>query len=113
MKVTILYESWHHGNTKKLCDAIAAEYGIKLYNVKEDTPDLSGYDLIGVASGIAYSKFYKNINTYVQETFPTNKQVFLLYTCGKMSDFTGHIRELLKNKQCTVLGAYGCKGYDT
>lgn len=113
MKSAIVYESWHHGNTRKLCEAIAGQFGVDLYDIKREQPDLQEYDLIGVASGIAYSKFYKEINTYVTESFPTGKKVFLLYTCGKLSDFTGHIRGLLEKKGCTVAGAYGCKGYDT
>ncbi len=113
MKTAILYESWHHGNTKKLCDAIASACGADLYDVRSEVPDLGDYDLIGVASGIAYSKFYKAITAYVAENFPSGKAVFLLYTCGKMADFTAHIRGLLAEKGCTVVGSYGCRGYDT
>ena len=61
MKTAILYESLYHGNTKKLCEAIKKEYDVTLLNVKEDDISLEEYDLIGIASGIAYSKFYKEI----------------------------------------------------
>ncbi len=35
MKVAIVYYSQHHGNTKKLLDAIKELYDVKLINVVE------------------------------------------------------------------------------
>ena len=52
MKTAIVYYSEHHGNTKKLLDAIAAEHEVTLINVtKQPKVDLSGFDRIGLASG--------------------------------------------------------------
>ena len=53
MKTIILYYSNHHGNTKKLVDAIQASdpENVEILDVTTAGPkDLSGYDLIGVAS---------------------------------------------------------------
>ena len=47
MKTAIIYESWHHENTRKLCEAIKKEYDVTLLNVKEDNIALEDYDLIG------------------------------------------------------------------
>lgn len=114
MKTAILYESWHHGNTKKLCDAIKKEYDVTLLNVKEDDIALEEYDLIGIASGIAYSKFYKEIEQVTREKMPEGKNVFLMYTCGKLGvDFAKSIKKTLSLKKCNILGTYYCKGYDT
>ncbi|NLX71122.1 MAG: flavodoxin [Clostridiales bacterium] len=114
MKTAILYESWHHGNTKKLCDAIKKEYDVILLNVREDDITLEEYDLIGIASGIAYSKFYKKIEQVTKEKMPEGKNVFLMYTCGKpVKDFAKSIKNILSLKKCNVLGTYYCKGYDT
>ena len=56
MKTAIVYYSKHHGNTKKLLDAIAAAADIDLIDVTSDeSMDLSGYDRIGFASGIYYA----------------------------------------------------------
>lgn len=35
MKTIIIYESAHHGNTKKLVDAIVKKYGIKGISIDE------------------------------------------------------------------------------
>lgn len=62
MKTAIVYASTHHGNTKKLLDAIAAEYEVDLIDaVKVPEKDLNRYDRIGFASGIYYSKFHLSL----------------------------------------------------
>mgnify|MGYP002669250308 CR=1 FL=1 len=60
MRTIILYASRHHGNTKKLVDAIVeAHPEIDTLDVKtlgkNEYPDLHEYHLIGVATGIYYS----------------------------------------------------------
>ena len=53
MKTAIVYYSKHHGNTKKLLDAIAEKHPVTLIDVtKQPDADLSGYDRVGFASGI-------------------------------------------------------------
>ena len=53
MKTAIVYYSKHHGNTKKLLDAIAKKHEVTLIDVTENpTADLSGYDRIGFAGRI-------------------------------------------------------------
>ena len=69
MKTIILYYSNHHGNTKKLVDAIQASdpENVEILDVTTAGPkDLSGYDLIGVASGIYAGNFGKPLlyNTF-------------------------------------------------
>ena len=52
MKTIILYYSNHHGNTKKLVDAIQASdpENVEILDVTTAGPkDLSGYDLIGAS----------------------------------------------------------------
>ena len=57
MKTLIVYHSEHHGNTKKLLDAIAEQEGVTLVEAEDASKvDVSSYDLIGLASGIYYQK---------------------------------------------------------
>ena len=68
MKTAIVYYSEHHGNTKKLLDAIAAEHDVILINVtKQPKVDLSGFDRIGLASGIYYGGFAKQMLAFAQD----------------------------------------------
>ena len=57
MKTAIVYASVHHGNTKKIVDEIAKAQEVELVDATQmKEKDLSGYDLIGFASGIYYGK---------------------------------------------------------
>ena len=52
MRTTIVYYSKHHGNTKRLLDAIAATEKVTLIDVTEHPDaDLASFDRIGFASG--------------------------------------------------------------
>ena len=49
MNTAIIYYSKHHGNTKKLLDAIAAKDEVTLIDVTTDPiEDLSPFDRIGI-----------------------------------------------------------------
>ena len=62
MKSIIIYESTHHGNTKKLVDAVAKKHNAETVSIeKAESIDLSVYDIIGLAAGIAFGKFYKHM----------------------------------------------------
>lgn len=115
MKSVIVYYSKHHGNTKKLLDKIAAECGADLIDVTEvKQADLSGYDLIGFASGIYYSKFQKSVLDFAEQNLPEGKRVFFIYTCGSMrKGYTDLIEQTVRAKNADIAGTYGCKGYDT
>ena len=114
MKSIVLYYSSHHGNTKKLVDAIAAT-GVETLDVsKETTKDLSDYDMIGIASGIYAGNFGKPMLKFLENNLPEGKEVFLLYTYAKkMSHYTNAVSKLVWGKQGKVIGEYSCAGYNT
>ena len=116
MKTAIVYYSKHHGNTKKLLDAIAEKNEVTLIDVTLDPgADVSEYDRIGLASGIYFSAFAKQITAFAEEKLPENKEVFFIATCGAAADdkfFTG-IRKITDSKNCRFAGQYICNGYDT
>ena len=65
MKTAIVYYSHHHGNTKKLLDAIALQNEVTLIDATSTNKvDLSEYDRIGFASGIYYTNFAKQVISY-------------------------------------------------
>ncbi len=114
MKSIIIYESTHHGNTKKLVDAIAEKYNVETLSIeKAAVTDLSGYDMIGLAAGIAFGKFYRRMEEFAAQ-IRSGSRVFLLYTCGNPGDgYVKSITRTLESNGAKVLGNYGCKGYDT
>ena len=115
MKTAIVYYSKHHGNTKKLLDAIAARNEVALIDVTaQPSADLSGYDRIGFASGIYYSSFAKRLIFFASNHLPENKSVFYVYTHGApKGDFLKAIREIAAQKHCKEIGEYRCQGFDT
>ena len=115
MKTAIVYYSKHHGNTKKLLDAIAGDHEVTLIDVTENpTTDLSTYDRIGFASGIYYSKFQKALLKYAEEHMPEGKETFFIYTYGaEKKGYTNAIREAVSKHNAKVLGVFGCFGFNT
>ena len=111
----IIYASTHHGNTRKLVEAIADKYDIeKIDATKHQQTDLSGYDLIGFASGIDFGRFYDSVEQFLENNLPEDKRVFFLYTCAKVSNrFTESVKAAAMKKRATILGEYGCKGFNT
>ena len=115
MKTAIVYYSRHHGNTKKLLDAVAAGNEVELIDVTgQPDADLSSYDRIGFASGIYYNAFAAQLTDFAREKLPEGKDVFFIYTHGApRGTFLKAIREIAAAKGCRELGEYGCRGYDT
>ena len=115
MKTVIFYESKHHGSTKKVCDRIATECGAVLVRAENVDSNFKWeeYDLIGFASGIAYSKFYDSVNR-VAERIPEDKKAFFIYTCAKNDkDFSAGIKKIVADRGAVCLGSYGCRGFNT
>lgn len=115
MKTAIVYYSKHHGNTKKLLDAIAKEQDVTLIDVTAlPDADVSGFDRVGFASGIYYSKFHKSLLKFAQEKLPQGKETFFLYTYGaEKKGYTEAIENAVCQRGAKVLGAYGCFGFNT
>ena len=115
MSTAIIYYSQHHGNTKKLLDAIsAADPDVVLIDVTKEKQDLAGFDRIGIASGIYFSNFAKQVLSYAEENLPEEKPVFFIYTHGAPGgDFLKGIRAITESKHCKELGQYRCQGFDT
>ena len=115
MSTAIVYYSKHHGNTKKLLDAIAEKHPVTLIDVTaQPDADLSGYERIGFASGIYYSAFAKQIISFANAHLPERKDVFYIYTHGApKGDFLKAMREIADKKHCREIGEYRCQGFDT
>jgi len=113
MKNVIIYASTHHGNTKKIVDAIASNYDVDIIDATQQREaDLSNYDAIGFASGIYFSKFHQSVLNFASINTPSQKKVFFICTFGGSAVFKS-IEEVLAGKQTTTIGKFSCKGFDT
>lgn len=115
MKTAIVYYSRHHGNTKKLLDAISESNEVTLIDVTEQpSADLSAYDRIGLASGIYYNSFSKQLLEFAEKHLPEKKKVFYIYTHGAPKGmFLNAVRKIAEQKHCREIGSYHCLGFDT
>lgn len=115
MNTVIIYESKHHGNTKKVCERISEVCGVTLVEAHSvtDVFPWERYELVGFASGLLYGKFYEQVNLAAQK-LPQGKPVFFLYTCaGNSKDFSSDIQSIAGRRRAVWLGSFGCKGFNT
>ncbi len=115
MRTIIIYASTHHGNTRKVVEAIANELSIEIVDVaKTHEKDLRDYDLIGFASGIFFTKFSEQVLNFARVNLPMNKDVSFIATAGNpMNGNFNSIAEIAKDKKCKERGRFQCKGFDT
>lgn len=112
MKV-IIYASVHHGNTKKVVEAIAKECEVELIDAtKVKEKDLSGYEAVGFASGIYYSRFHQSVINFAAANLYENAKVFYICTNGGKASFKS-IEAVAKSKNAIEIGGFSCKCYDT
>ena len=114
MKSVIVYASTHHGNTRKVVEAIANECGVELVDATAvQEKDLSDYDLIGFASGIYAAQFHQQIKNFAQKNLPQNKKIFYIMTSAMDKDFSKSMESSIAGKNADVVGKFSCKGYNT
>ena len=102
MRTVIVYASVHHGNTEKLVKSIAEECQVDLIDAVKQ-PD---------ASGIYFSRFHQSILEFAEKNLPDDKKIFLICTYGGSANYKS-IEQILDKKHASVVGKFGCKGYDT
>lgn len=116
MRTAIIYASYHHGNTKKLAEEIQKydSEAVLIDVIKEAAADLNDYDRIGIASGIAFGKYYPQMLKFLSEKLPENKDVFFIHTAGDpRENQNAAAKGICDSKNCHMLGTYFCKGFDT
>ena len=113
MKTAIVYHSSHHGNTKKLVDAIAQGHDVALIDASaQKQADLGQYDLIGFASGIYAGSFHPDVLEFARKELPQGKRVFFLYTNAGIGSAKS-IAAAVGEKSAIVAGEFGCRGFNT
>lgn len=116
-RVAIIYHSYHHGNTKKILEAIKNKFDFELYTVEEATnKDFKEYDIVGFASGIEAGQIYRKLLNFIKsyDYNSKNQKSFLITTSGFRSDiFSRSAIKAIKDKEFQLLGEYKCLGWNT
>lgn len=114
MKTAVVYHSSHHGNTKKLLDAMAQEGEVTLLAAASNLDvDLAGYELIGFASGTYASRLHEDVLRCAERNLPSGKPVFVVYTYGAWRPKLSNLERIVRSKGGMLLGVYGCPGFCT
>lgn len=115
MKTAICYYSVHHGNTRKLIEAMTQGHDVDLIPVTQrQTVRLDDYDLIGFASGIYGFEIHKSVVDFARQYLPEGKKIFIVYTYGAQKGKAADaLKKLVAEKHADLVGEYACKGYDT
>lgn len=116
MKTVILYASVHHSNTKKVVEAMREELSADLMDLMEEPmPDVSGYDIVGLASGSYFGKMHQRIQDFaIKGGLRSGQRAFLVCTCGmRYKDHTASVKRILRKRDIEVENSFQCRGYDT
>ena len=124
MKSLVIVFSYHHKNTEKIAQSIASVIDAPVKTPQQVNPEeLREYDLIGFGSGIYAAKHHKSLLD-LADNLPqvTGKKAFIFSTYGApgfvanrefVENNHAQLREKLKAKGFTVLGEFGCAGWNT
>ena len=116
--------SYHHKNTEKIAHVIAKVLGAPVKTPQQVNPDeILEYELVGFGSGIYSATFDASILD-LADRLPqvNNKNAFLFSTYGApafianrefVENNHSQIRNKLKSKGYTVIGEFGCAGWNT
>jgi flavodoxin len=116
MKTLIICESVHHGNTKKVADAMAGTLASTVVKPGEvDVSKLQEYDLIGFGSGIYMGKMHKNLIKLATEMPALKKKSFIFSKAGGEDKGSNHkaLKYILTGKGLAIVGEFSCKGHDS
>ena len=124
LRSLVIVFSYHHNNTEKIANTCAKVLGAKVKTPQQVYPEeLQKYDLIGFGSGIYSATFDPSVLTLADRlSYAAGKKAFLFSTCGApafavTSGFVENnhreIRKKLQLKGYTVIGEFGCAGWNT
>jgi len=124
IKSLVVVYSYHHKNTEKIAHVIADVLGAPIKTPQQVHPDeIIEYDLVGFGSGIYSSTFDASLLN-LADRLPqvNNRRAFLFSTYGAPSFIAdrkfiennhSQIRERLTVKGYTIIGEFGCAGWNT
>jgi flavodoxin len=124
VKFLVIVFSYHHNNTEKIANSCAKALGAEVKTPQQVRPEeIAEYDLVGFGSGI-YSATFDPSVLDLADMLPNaaGKKAFLFSTYGAPAAFAdrkfvesnhAQIREKLQAKGYTIIGEFGCAGWNT
>jgi len=117
MHTAIVYVSVHHGNTRRVAEAMAQTLDAALLTVEEAiTLDGQALDLIGFGSGIYFGRHHRSLLDLVMNLKSMPTRCFVFSTAGIASLATLWHRSLvgqIRRRDSEVVGQFCSPGWDT
>jgi flavodoxin len=124
LRSLVIVFSYHHNNTEKIANACAKVLGAGVKTPQQVKPEeIAEYDLVGFGSGIYSATFDASVLDLADRLPPAGRtKVFLFSTYGAPAFIANRafieknhsqIREKLTAKGYTVIGEFGCAGWNT
>jgi len=124
LRSLVIVFSYHHNNTEKIANACAKVLGAGVKMPQQVKPEeIAEYDLVGFGSGIYSATFDASVLDLADRLPPAGTtKVFLFSTYGAPAFIANRefieknhsqIRENLTAKGYTVIGEFGCAGWNT
>jgi flavodoxin len=128
MKCLIVVYSYHHSNTQKIAEVFGKVLDAQVKSPQQTNPEeVPNYDLVGFGSGIDTGKNYKELLDFADKLPKvTDRKAFVFSTSGmpvgisgqqRVEEYTSKchttLKEMLKSKGFTIVGEFGCAGFNT
>ncbi len=115
MKILLIIESKHCGNTRKLAESMAKAVPMTITDTESvNNYNLDDFDIIGFGSGIYMGKHDKKILKLAESIHDKKAYTFIISTSGGQ-DFEKNnkaLKDILERKNKIVLGTFSCLGLD-
>ena len=115
MKTAICYCSQHHGNTRKVVQAMAEGMDVTLIEIsRQPDASLEEYDCIGFASGIYGFSYHPMVTEFARRHLPEGKKVFFVCTYGGTKGAGAkELVQIASERHASLLGEFSCRGWNT
>jgi len=111
MNFLVVYFS-RGGKTRKVAEAIAQELGCKAVDLRKETPDVSGVELLIVGSGNYGGKPHETLQEFLSSLQPSNNGKAAVFATSGGPDPKGIpiMKTALEAKGYKVISSFDCRG---
>jgi flavodoxin len=117
MRLAVVHLSIHHQNTVRIAEAMAQSIQARLLTISEARDlEATKWDLVGLGSGIFFSKHHRQLLEFATHWPDLPKDCFVFSTAGiKFLSPYWHreLVQILEGRGCRVLGQFCSPGWDT